>query len=282
MKKIFAPVLALACLALTATGFAQELPQPSPAAEIEQRIGLTDVTVKYSRPGVKGRTLWGDLVPYDKVWRTGANKATFFSVSTEVSIEGKTLPAGDYAIFTIPGASEWTVIFSKNTEQWGTGDYKSEEDALRVSVKPVMGDHMVESLQFSFDKVNGNTAKLVFAWDKLSFDLSIGVDPHAVAEKNIEAAIKETENAFRTFNNAARYYIDNDKDPKQALEWATKSVSMSEKFWNVYVLSLAQAANGQHKEAIKTAERSKELAIAADYQPYVKRNDDNIAKWKAM
>ena len=141
MKRFLTSAAILTLLAPAAAHAQQalKLPRPSPKATVVQTVGLTDVTITYSRPGVKGRTIWGDLVPYDKVWRTGANEATTFQVSQDVKINGQALPAGTYSLHTIPGKTQWTVIFNKTADQWGSYDYDQTKDALRIQVTPAQG-----------------------------------------------------------------------------------------------------------------------------------------------
>lgn len=275
----------LSLLAALALSFqlanAQDLPKPSPMGTVTQIVGLTKVSIEYSRPGVKERTIWGDLVPYDKVWRTGANKATQFSISTDVKIGDKELKAGDYAIFTIPTEKDWTIIFSSNTEQWGTGSYKEEEDALRVTATPSSGD-MIERMQFTIENVTDNGADVILGWEKMRVGFSISVDPAEQAMKNIEAEIKKVDASWRTYNNAARYYVDNDKDVAKALEWSTKSYNMEKRYWTTYTHAIALAANKKYKEATAVAEESLKLAEEAESKKYIKLNTENIAKWKKM
>ena len=149
-------------------------PRLSPNASVSQTIGLTDVAVTYCRPGVKGRVIWGDLVPYDKVWRTGANEATTFSCSDDVMIEGQKLAKGKYSLHTIPTATTWTVIFNKVAEQWGSYSYKQDEDALRVTVTPREGAFQ-ERLCFTFENLADASAQLVLSWEKLQVPIKIEV-----------------------------------------------------------------------------------------------------------
>lgn len=277
-KNIFLSGVALALISTTVVN-AQDLPQPSPAASVTQTIGLTKLTIDYSRPGVNGRVIWGDLVPFDEVWRTGANKANQFILDKEVKISGTAVPAGTYALFTIPGKDKWTVIINKNPEQWGSGDYKMEDDIVRVEVKPTTGEH-VERMLFTVDNVTDTEADVTLSWEKVKVSFKVSVETDSYAMANIDEAVKKMDDAFRTYNNAARYYLENGKDVKQALEWAKKSTAISEKFYNVYVLSTAYAANNLMKEAIAAAEKSLKLSTEAKYDKYIKLNTENLAKWK--
>lgn len=260
--------------------YAQELPQASPVSKLEQRIGLTDISIRYSRPSVKDRKVWGDIVPYRAVWRTGANACTVVSFSDNVSINGQFLPAGEYSFFTIPTENEWTVIFNKNTKLWGSDGYKQEEDVLRLNIKPDMNAPFTETMLFAFDNIKIDAADLQLMWAnmKLSFRVSTDTDTKALA--NIKKAVTDAENTYRTYNASATYLLDANKDLPQALDWARKSVAMQEKFWNVYTLSRAYAANNMTKEAIATAEKSLKLAQESKQEAYVKMNQKNIEEWK--
>ncbi len=279
MKKITI-FFSLLCIIAGTDLQAQALPQPSPLAKIEQRVGLTDVVLVYSRPSAKGRVIWGGLVPYGKLWRTGANKATAITFSEDVKVNGEMLPKGEYAIFTIPDKDQWTVIFNKDTDQSGTGKYSEEKDALRVTAKPQKSPAKVETMLFAFDNLKDSQADLVLYWDEVMVPLAITVDTDTRAMANIEAATKDPKSDFRVFNNSANYLLNNDKDAALALTYAKRSVGMEEKFWNVYTLSKAYAANGMYKDAIKAAEKSKKMAEEEEYAPYIKMNEENITSWK--
>jgi hypothetical protein len=279
MKRLFT-IAAVSLLAINLQ--AQDLPMPSPESETEQMIGLAEVEVSYSRPSMKGRTIFGDLVPYDEMWRTGANKCTTLETGEDIIVNGKNLAAGTYSIFTIPGKEMWTIVFNNNTELWGTGGYNAEEDALRVEVKPSMMSDKVETFTIDFSDVTTSSAHLNIYWESTKVSVKIEHDYMDKALANIEASLQEAQGAFRTFESAAEFYIDNEMEADKALELARRSVEMNEVFWNVYTLSRAYANKGMYDEAIKAAERSLELSEAANYAPYIKRNKENIAKWQEM
>ena len=257
---------------------AQELPKPSPAAEVMQRIGLTDVKVMYSRPGVKERTIFGDLEPFDQVWRTGANSATQIMFSTNVNFGGTDVKAGAYSIMSMPGKEMWKVYLNTDLGV-SEGSYKAENNVAEISLKGMKTDKLVESMTFWFANVKDESSDLMFAWENSSWSIPVKVKATEAAMKNIDEKISEIEGAYGVYNTSARYYLDNNQDLTKALAWSKKSVSISEKFWNVYTLSLIQSAQGNNKEAIKTAKRSLELSEKASYEPYIKMNKDNIAKW---
>lgn len=276
MKKIKLLLLSVFSFAMLAN--AQELPQPSPFATVMQKVGLTDVTIEYSRPGVKEREIFGGLLAFDKVWRTGANAPTQFITSSDLTIDGKVLPAGTYSLLSIPGEEEWTVIFNKN-EKASEGKYKQDEDALRVQVKPFEMED-TETMTFWFANVKEDQADLMFAWEDVAWKLPIKTSVDEMAMANIEKKMKEIEEPYGVYNASARYYLEHDKDLDQALSWSKKSVSISPEFWNVYTLSLIHHARGEYKEAIAAAERSLKIAEEIKYDTYIKLNKENIEKWK--
>ena len=207
-------------------------PQASPAASVSQSVGVTKITVDYARPAVKGRTIWGDLVPYGQVWRAGANMNTTVDVSTPFSVQGHQLPAGKYGLHTIPTEKDWTVIFSNDSDQWGSFSYDEKRDALRVTVTPSTGP-VEESLAYWFDDVTNDGANLVLAWEKVRVAIPIAVDTRT----ETMAALKSDLNGLAQFfwqpwNAAANYSFNNKIDIAQGEAWASKSVEMNENFIN--------------------------------------------------
>lgn len=281
MKRLILAVVAIATLSLN--GQAQiKTPAPSPSAEINQKVGVTDFTIQYSRPGAKGRTIFGDLVPYDKVWRTGANKAVQFHTSTDIKIEGKELKKGHYALFTVPGKASWDVIWYKQTELWGTPDnWVDSLEACRVSVKTIpLNDH-VESFTIALDDVsNGNTGTLVIKWEKTKVNVKIEVPTDEIAMSSIESTMAGP--SASDYYSAASYYLEAGKDMKQALEWITKACELrgEDAYWYFRKKSLIQAELGMYKEAIATAEISLKNAKAKGNDDYVKMNTESIEEWK--
>lgn len=254
-------------------------PQPSPLGKVEQKVGLTDCSIEYSRPSMKGRTIFGDLVPYGQMWRTGANASTKLSFSDDVKIKGTTIPAGTYALFTIPGQDEWTIIIHKNLSYWGTGgdDYKTDEDLVRFTVKPVKYGATVETLTMNFTNLSATGCDIELVWEntQISFGLEVSYDEKVM--KQIEEAMTISPS---TYYAAARYYFDNDKDINKALEWVNKALEGGEKYWIMRQKALILAKMGNYKEAIVAAERSNALAIEAKNDGYVKMNNESIEEWK--
>ena len=258
-----------------------ELPAPSPTATFLQKVGLTEVSINYSRPSKKGRTIFGDLVPYGKLWRTGANNATKFTFSDDVKIGGKDLPAGTYALFTIPGEDEWTIIFNNNFNQGGTGNYKESEDALRVNIKSIKIPATIETLLINVEDLKPTSAIIEILWEStvVQIPLEVSVDERIMA--SIDKAMKITPN---TYYSAAIYYRDSGKDLNQALEWMNEAIKIYEAdgrnvFWVYRQKSLLEADMKKYSNAVTTAKVSLEKAKEAGNDDYVKMNSESIAEW---
>jgi hypothetical protein len=277
MKKIKLLMSALFMGFLSSSIVAQELPQPSPAASFTQRMGVTDITVKYSRPSVKGRVIWGELVPYSSPWRAGANASTKISFSTDVTINGTTVPAGEYAIYIIPTEKEFTFIISKYVDGWGLGDYTEASDVVRVNCPVNASDH-TESLMYYMDALTDNSAMFYLEWEKIKTGFAIEANTAEFAKVIVEKTVQEADNSFRAYNNAANWYLNNG-EPAKALDMAKKSTAMDKRFWNLTILSEAYFANGDSKMAISTAKEALALSEEAKYQAYIDRNANKIAEW---
>jgi hypothetical protein len=272
----------LLCAVLVSSLAAQDLPRLSPGASVSQTVGLTDISVTYSRPGVKERTIWGGLVPYNKMWRTGANEATKITFSDDVKINGQALPAGSYSLFTIPGESGWTVIFNKNTELAGTNGYDEKEDALRIQVKPQAAE-FVERMEFVFSDLKDNSTTVALHWEKLMVPFTVEVDVHSRAVENIQKAMAEAKpDDYLTPFRSANYYFNSDTDLEQALEWINKSVSIKETYFNTSVQARLYGKLGKYKEAIAAAEKSIQLRKADDSDADTSEMEKMIGEWKSM
>lgn len=277
-------VIAFAALTLSSTSAVAQLamPAPSPLGTVTQRVGLTDMTVTYSRPSVKGRKIFGEVVGYGKGWRTGANNATVISFKDEVTIEGIKVPAGEYALYTIPNENEWTVVLNKNTKAGGNvSDYKETEDVARFKVKPTKTDDRTETFTINFADLTPSTANVELLWDKTSVKFKVASEVESKVMAQIqEKVINGKDVAPGMYASAAVYYFENNKDNKQALEWIKKANEKDPKFWNLHTQAKIEAKNKDYKNAIKTAEKSKEMAKAAKNDDYVRMNDEKIAEWK--
>lgn len=253
-------------------------PRPSPLGKVSQVFGLNEVSVEYSRPGVKERVIFGELVPFNELWRTGANSATKITFDDDVKINGKDLAAGKYSLFTVPAEDAWKVYFNKDANA-STGTFDKANNALEISVKPASTCEKVERLTFSFNDVTDNSLVTRIAWDKTQVEFNVETEVDAVVMEAIEAAMVGV--SSRTYYDAGMYYYSNDKDLDQALEWVSKAIDMQEEppFWMLHNKAKIQAAKGNYKDAIKTAEKSLELAKAIDYGHYIYLNEKVIKEW---
>ncbi|MCH2213852.1 MAG: DUF2911 domain-containing protein [Flavobacteriales bacterium] len=275
MKK---SVLLVAFALATVASSAQEFPAPSPKAKNYQMVGLTEMEVEYSRPGVKGRDIFGDLVPLDKLWRTGANRATKVSFSNDVMFAGTSVEAGTYAVFTIPMKDKIKVMLNSNANQGGTGNYDESLNVAAVEVPFMKSPIVVERMSFSFENIEDSKADFVFMWSDMMFSVPITVDTDAQVIVAMEDKMKEINGVYGFYEDAASYYLKNDRDTVKALEMAKKSVEVKEVFWNMHTLAKAYHANGDNKKAKETAMKSLEMSKEAEYEPYIKMNEKLISE----
>ncbi|MFI5171668.1 MAG: DUF2911 domain-containing protein [Chitinophagales bacterium] len=280
MKKlIFIGFAVITLLSKTAIAQELELPQPSPWAQVSQKFGLATATITYSRPGVKGRKIFGSLVPFGEIWRTGANKAVELKLEGNVKINNQKVEAGAYSLFTIPGVDEWTIIINKNTELWGPADYKQEDDVMRFTVKPSTTTP-TESFTIDFASVKDDKVTVQLYWETTKVSFDIVNEFVEEGKKNIEEAIATAENTASLYNDAAEFYLDNNLDTKLAMEWAKKSTAQRERYWNLYTLARAYAANGMHKEAVETATKAHGLAVEAKNTGMTLTISTSLEEWK--
>ncbi len=257
-----------------------KLPRASPGASVSQTVGLTDVTVAYSRPAVKARPIWGALVPYDKVWRVGANEATTLEVSQDVTVQGQKLPAGKYSVHAIPTATEWTIIFNSVHEQWGSYRYDEKADVLRVKATPAEGA-MTELLTFSFTEVSNTGATLELAWEKLRVPLKLGVDTNAVALKSIQENLAKMDD-WRLPYRAADYAFSNGLPTADALKWVDKSIQVKETLYNQGLKARMLAKDGKTKDAVAAAEKGIKAGKAAKEEAAdIDALAKELAQWKS-
>ncbi len=275
-------VLGLAVSALFSLNtFAQQLksPAPSPTQTLKQNFALGDITLEYSRPSLKGRVAFGEVVPFDKVWRTGANASTKVTFSDKVKVEGNDVPAGTYSLYTIPGKTEWTIILNKNVTNWGTDGYKQEEDLVRFKVKPMMISEKVETFTMNVGEMTSTSANVDLMWEKTHVGFSVTANIDSVMMKNIDMALAPADK--RPYFQAANYYYENNKDLNKALEWVNKAVDQNPKaFYVLHLKAKIQVKLKDNKGAIATAEQSIAMAKEAKNDDYVKLNEKLIEEAK--
>jgi hypothetical protein len=255
-----------------------DFPAPSPACTLKQRVGLTDIEVVYSRPGMKDRTIFGSLVPYGQVWRTGANNATKITFSTPVKLNGTEIAAGSYSIYTIPGESEWTIIINKNTGQSGT-QYDEKADVARFKATPVTLTKPMETFVIEFTDIRDESARLNLAWENTIVPIKFEVELTGKLVPQIEAVMASDANQ-KPYYQAAMFYYDHGQDLSKAGKWVDAAIAERETHYIVYLKAKILAKLGDKEGAIAAAKRSTELAITAKDTGYVKLNEDLISSLK--
>jgi hypothetical protein len=277
---VFSSLLATPLLAQTPK---VDFPQASPTATLKQHIGLTDIEITYSRPSMKGRKIYGNIVPYGEVWRTGANASTKISFSTPVKLEGNVIPAGQYALFTIPGEKEWTIILSKNTNGFGAFGYKPDEDFVRFKVTPVeLAEMHIETFAIEFNHIRDETALVELVWEKTVVPIHLQVDVVSKVVPQIDAAMASTNKPPAQFYfQAAQFYFTHDLDQKKALAWLDTGLADKPKiaFELLNLKAKILAKQGDKDGAIAAAKESTDLAIKNDgpNSSWIKLNNDVIS-----
>lgn len=258
-------------------------PQPSPSAKMTQVVGLTDVSLDYSRPAMRGRTIFGDLVPFDKLWRTGANNNSIITFSTDVKVGGKDLKAGSYAIFSTPGESVWEINFYTDTQNWGTPqNWDASKVAAIVKANPIKIGEKVESFTLAINEITADGAHLEISWDHTKVAVPFEVPTDQAVTASITKIMAGPGAA--DYYAAAVYYLNSGKDINKAKEWIDKAITMSEKpaYWQLRQQSLIYAKAGDKKGAIASAKKSLAGAEEAGNADYVKMNKDSLKEWGGM
>ncbi len=266
-------------------GFSQlKTPSASTASEIEQVVGLTEIEVEYNRPSKRGRVIFGNLVPFGKIWRTGANSGTEISFSTDVSINGENINKGTYSIFSIPNEDSWQIIFYSDLDLWSVPrNWEESKIIFQSNFKSNTNNKLVETFSISFEDITNNNVNLVFSWDDTNVIVPIDVPTKSLVEDQIKS-IMGADPKSSDYYSAAVYYLQENINLDIALKWMNKAIEMIEnpRFFQLRQQSLILAANGQYKDAIKVAEKSLELSIQANNGDYVKMNNDSIKEWSNM
>jgi hypothetical protein len=277
MKKLF---LFLFSISLVSSASAQQIdtPRPSPLSTVTQKVGLTEFSITYSRPSAKGRKVFGDVVAFDNLWRTGANMATILKSSDEFSIAGTKIPAGEYSLFCIPGSTEWTVILNKTAKLSGTSGYKESEDAIRFKAKPVAITPAVETFSIGFNNLRDNAANIEMSWENTRVSFEVQVEYDARVMKQIDDVMAGP--TAGSYNSAASYYFNNGKDLNKALEYVNKALEKGgDKYWILSLKAQIQAGLNDYKGAVETAGKAKTMAQADEDDAYSKMNTDRINEW---
>tara|TARA_B100000809_G_scaffold261178_1_gene309558 strand:- start:1478 stop:2326 length:849 start_codon:yes stop_codon:yes gene_type:complete len=258
-------------------------PAPSPSQKVEQMVGLTDITLEYSRPSMKGRKIFGGLEDYGKVWRTGANKNTTLTFSTDFMVGGETLKAGTYALFTIPGEKTWDIILYTDASNWGTpGKWDDAKVAAKVTVTPEVMAMPVETFTITFDNLTNNSATVGILWENTYVGLKFETPTDAMVSKQITSVMNGPKDS--DYYASAVYYLQSGNDIKKAQMWIDKAVYMNSKapkYWMLRQQSLIHAKAGNTKGAIAAAKESLKHAEIAKSAGYIKMNKASLKEWGA-
>jgi len=255
-----------------------DFPRPSPNASVSQMVGITDIALHYSRPGVKNRKIWGGLVPYGEVWRTGANENTTISFSTPVRIGGHELAAGTYGLQTIPAAGDWTIIFSKDAQLWRAFDYKPEHDALRVQATPRPAE-MEERMSFDFADLSDPSVTVVLRWERLAVPFAIEVDTPKLVVARAQSKV-----GWRALNQAAAYCLQTGSCGDEGLRWSDAAVALAGNFATYQTRAQLLAKKGDYREAVASAEKALAAAKGASPAPNpaaVADLEASVKKWRS-
>ncbi|MGH9905361.1 MAG: DUF2911 domain-containing protein [Pyrinomonadaceae bacterium] len=300
-------LLTFSSYSLNANAQSLRLPRPSQKASVMQTVGVTDITIVYHRPGVKGRKIWGDppsgaasgtatlddartrakdavIVPFGHVWRTGANEATLFEVTDNVLINGQPLAAGRYSLHTLPTKDEWTVIFNSDAGQWGSFRYDEKKDVLRVKAKPEMVADNQEWLMYSFDPVTENSAQVNIRWERLRVPFTVEVkDVKTLALEKARAAIAAAKpDDFQTRAQAASFALQNKINTEEAMQWLEQSIKIRETLGNLGLKARTLAEQGKTAEAVTVGEKAVQVGKAANADPVaVAALEKQITEWKS-
>ncbi len=282
MRKSISLLLVLVTVISAGSGVVAQplnIPAPSPTVTVTQNFATSFISLVYSRPGVKGRTIYGDLVPYDKLWRTGANASTKIAFGEDVKVEGKDVPAGKYGLYTIPGKDEWVIILSKDTTLWGSDGYKAENDLVRFTVKSYKLSHDVESFTIDINDIKPNSCSLTLYWEKTGVTFNVTADIDTKIMKQIDDAMKGEKPPYW---QAANYYFENGKDINQAYIWVNKAIdARPEAYWMMTGKAKMELQMGKYDAAVATGTQAMELAKKENDTSYIQQNEKTIAEAKS-
>jgi hypothetical protein len=277
MRKIISGIIAFA-ITFSVSSQSIKTPPPSPPQTIKQDFGISSIELSYSRPGIKGRKVFGDLVPYGNVWRTGANNATTIDFADDVTIGGTKVPAGKYGLLTIPDKDSWTIIITKQLDVTNPASYKQESDVVRVNVKPMTMKDKMETFTMQFGNVKPASCELEIMWENTAVVLPISSDVETVVMKEIDDAMNKDN---RPYFQAGLYYLNNGKDLNQAVVWFDKAIAQQpDAYWIYHQKANALAKLGKKDEAKATAQKSMDLAKDAKNDDYVRLNEKLLEQLK--
>ncbi|TWP28968.1 DUF2911 domain-containing protein [Apibacter muscae] len=285
MKKIISLTVLLLFTLFT---YAQEIKAPAASlkAKVEQMVGLTDVEFEYSRPNKKGRVIFGDLVPYNKIWRTGANENTTFQFGDDVEFYGQNLPKGKYALYTIPHKNKWDLIFYSDSENWGVPkEWDESKVALKITVPTKQLNDTVETFTIGINNLSDNSGHLQLMWDQTLIDAKFNVPTQKIANSSIEGILSNPNADANAYYAAANYYLRSNGDMKKALNWINRAIDLKQgesPYWYFWIKAQIQAKLGDIKGAIESSEKSLEGAKIESNEEYIKLNTNALKGWKKV
>lgn len=281
MRRTATLALGLAAFAYAVPAPAQpRLPFPSPAASVSQEIGTSRVTVEYHRPAVRGRAIWGALVPYGETWRLGANEATTIALSHPARVAGRDVPAGTYALFAVPGKERWTLVLNRKAKQWGAYFTDPKDDLLRFDVTPSAAP-FTEWMTFTLEAVEPGTVRVAWAWEKLAFSFDVEYDVPGIVWAEVDAAVKAKPDDHDTLLQASRWALRRGERLADGRAWLDRCIAVRESFWNRELLGGYLKAEGKTAEAVAAMRRAVELSKGKAPEGYWKALEETIAKWEA-
>jgi hypothetical protein len=262
-----------------------DLPRPSPKASVMQTVGLTEISVTYSSPGVKDRMVWGGLVPYGEVWRTGANEATLVTFSSDVKVEGMVVPAGKYAFYAIPGKDEWQVMLNSNWDTWGTDGYEEANNVVSVKIRPEKVKESKERLAYHLDYISDDEAMIVLRWEMIRLPIRVSVSTMDQAMKGIEKSLAEMDRKWIVLAQSARYVMSNGGDEVKAMAWMDESLKLNDaSYYNKMIMAELLASKGNYAKAIQYGEAAIKAGDADPNNSYTNfykgQIQKNLAEWK--
>lgn len=276
MKRYFFTFLASGLLTFSASAQELKMPAASPSATLKQDFSTSSIEVTYSRPSMRNRKVFGDLVPYGQIWRTGANGATKLTFGEDVSLNGNMVKAGTYALYTIPSEKEWKVIINKGTSNWGTSGFDAKDDVASFSIPATKSGKTLQSFTISIDNVTSNSCDIVMAWENTEATINVKADNEKRITDYLETAINEPK---RPYAQAANYYLETGKNLDKALAYADKAIEENPKaFWMHWLKARIYQKQGNKKAAIEAAEKSAASAVGTPYADEYRRNADNMKK----
>lgn len=276
MKRFFLSLVLGAGIASAVHAQDLKLPAPSPSAVLKQDFSTSSIEISYSRPSMRGRKVYGGIVPFGEVWRTGANSATKITFGEDVSVKGNPVKAGSYALYTIPGEKEWKIIINKGIGNWGVSGFDAKDDIAEFMVPAAKTAETVQSFTISVDNITGTNCDLVLSWENTKVAIPVVADNDKKITDYLEKSINQPR---RPYQQAANYYLETGKDLNKALAYTDKAIEENkDAFWLYWMKARIYQKQGNKTEAIAAAQKSAAMAAATPYAEEYKRNAENLAK----